>query len=429
MRISALAARVGWGRFGLIVGLGLFVGLGIQALVKSDAEWATVFVPAARDLLWGGDFYRAGTLYLYPPFGAMLALPFVALPDWAIRLAWYVIDVVALIALALASWGMTGGGRLAAPSRATARDWGVVAIGAAIGLPFAINTLAHQQVDLVIDAAVAVGCRLVLRGWSARGGALIALGAAIKGPPMLFLPYFLWRRAWVAALALAVTVVAITLLPDLVARGPEGTWVGTWLGRHVLPAMDVKATLGSWGTDPIYNQSLAGTVRRVAGTVLRMSDGRLRAVPIEGGFDNRTLKLFTYGVMAVLLATTLAASLLGERRRRAAGFATGAGETFARANEMAIVAILMLLFSPMSGLAHFPILLPAALVLGRMAVFQGDRVARFCLVPAIAAALALNKDLVGAAAYDTVLWAGGATIAALALWVGAVTVLARGRTL
>jgi len=427
MRVSALAARIGWARFGWIVGLGLFVGLGIQAVVKTEAEWATVFVPAARDLISGGDFYRAGTLYLYPPFGAVLALPFVALPDWAIRLVWYLIDVVAVVALALASWRMTGGGRLAAPSRASAREWTVVALGAAVGLPFAINTLAHQQADLVIDAAVAVGCWLVLRGWPARGGAMIALGAAIKGPPLLFLPYFLWRRAWVAALALAATLAVVTLLPDLLAKAPEGTWVGTWLGRHVLPTMDVKATLGSWGTELIYNQSLAGTVRRVAGTVLQAADGRLRVVPVEGGFDNRTLKLFTYGVMAVLLATTLAASLLGEMRRRAAGLAKGADEAFARATEMAIVAILMLLFSPMSGLAHFPILLPAALVLGRAAV-GGDRVARVCLVPAVLFALALNKDLVGGPAYDAVLWAGGATIVSLALWVGTVTVLARGRT-
>lgn len=426
MRIAALVERIGWTRLGLIVGLGLVVGLGIQALVKTDAEWATVFVPAARDLLGGGDFYRAGTLYLYPPFGTILALPFVALPDWAIRLAWYVIDVAAVIVLAVASWRMTGGGRLETPSRASAREWGVVAIGAAIGLPFAVNTLAHQQVDLVIDALVVAGCLAVLRGVSVGGGALIALGAAIKGPPLLFLPYFLWRRAWVAALALAVTVVAITLLPDLLAKAPEGTWVGTWLGRHVLPTMDVKASLGSWGTDLIYNQSLAGTVRRVAGTVLRMSDGRLRAVPFEGGFDNRTLKFFTYAVMAGLLVATLAASLLGERRRR--GTADPAvAETRGRATEMAIVAILMLLFSPMSGLAHFPILTPAALVLGRAAVIGGDRVARVCLVPAIAAALALNKDLVGGPAYDTVLWAGGATIASLALWVGTVSVLARGR--
>ena len=86
----------------------------------------------------------------------------------------------------------------------------------------------------------------------------------------------------------------------------------------------------------------------------------------------------------------------------------------------------MLLFSPMSGLAHFPIVALAALILARRAVIARDHRAALPLGVAVVMAILVNKDLVGATIYDAVLWSGAATIAALALWFGSVLVLARG---
>lgn len=416
--------RIGWARLGWVVGLVLFVGLGVQAIVKHDAEWAQVFVAAARQLWRGEDFYAAGTLYLYPPFGALVGLLFAPLPEWAVRLAWYLVDVAAVIVLAVAAWRLSGGGALEAPSRRTRDDWTIVALGAVVAVPFAWNTLLHQQADLVVDALVALGALMALRRRPLLAGVLIGLGAAFKGPPLLFVVYFLWRRDWLAALALVATAVGVNLLPDLVARAPEGgTWVGLWLTRWVLPATGVDTALGSWGTALIFNQSLSGTVQRLANTVLVAGDGGLVVTAATTLIETRPLKAITYGLMGLIGLATFVASILGDVGRRDG---TPAAETTARATELAIVPLLMLLFSPMSGLAHFPVVALPALILARRAVSTRDPRAALPLGVAVVMAILVNKDLVGATIYDAVLWSGAATIAALALWFGCVLVLARG---
>ena len=88
-----------------------------------------------------------------------------------------------LRALAVAAWRLSGGGALEAPSRRTRDDWTIVALGAVVAVPFAWNTLLHQQADLVIDALVALGALMALRRRPILAGVLIGLGAAFKGPP------------------------------------------------------------------------------------------------------------------------------------------------------------------------------------------------------------------------------------------------------
>lgn len=424
MILADLARRIGWSRIGVVVGVALVVGLAGQALTRADAEWGRVFVRAAADLLAGRDFLAAGTLYLYPPFPTILGLPFVGLPDWAARLAFYLVEIGCVVVTAVASWRLVGGGRLGEPSAATARAWLVAALGAAVAVPYAVNTLAHQQIDLIISALVAVGALAVTRGRSFLGGALIGVAAAIKGPPLLFLVYFLWRRDGRAIVGLLGAAAVASLLPDAIAPAPHGTWVGLWLERWVLPAMSPQQTLGAWGTEAIYNQSIAGTLRRLAATTLADVDGRLRVVDLAvAHLDNVALKRLGYALMGGLGLATFAAAFRGDRR--AGETAPAAGGLDPRAVELAIVPVLMLLLSPMSGLAHFPVVLPAALVLARAAVDGGDRVARGFLAVAIAGALVVNKDLVGARLYDAALWAGAATATALALWAGCVAVLMR----
>ena len=415
--------RIGWWRLLALVGAVVFVGLGVQMVLRPDAEWAQVFVAASRDLARGSDFYGPSTLYLYPPFGALVGLAFAPLPEWAIRLVFYGVNVAALAALAVASWKIAGGGRLEVPSRASRAEWTILALGAIVAMPFAWNTILHQQADLVIDALVGLGMLAALRGRSVLAGVLIGLGAAFKGPPLLFAIYFLWRRDFVAALALFATAIGVNLLPDLVSRAPEGVWVGLWLKRWVLPATGADTALGSWGTALIYNQSFAGTIQRLANTELVRQGTDIVVAAKAELVATRPLKLFTYGLMGALALATLAASLVGGRRRPA-GDAGAAREAYAI--ELAIVPPMMLLFSPMSGLAHFPIVAPLACLLARRAVALRDPAATVAVALALLAALAVNKDLVGHLVYDTVLWAGAATFAALVLWLGGLAVLARG---
>lgn len=426
--MAALWTRVGWRPVAGIVGFVFVVVVGVMMLVRPDAEWAQVFVLASRELWHGEDFYHPGTLYLYPPFGAFLGLPFVPFPEWAVRLGFFAVNLAAIAAIAMVSWRLSGGGALGEPSRETREDWTVVALGAIVAAPYAWNTVLHQQADLLIDALVAVGMLASLRGRSFTSGVLIGLGAAIKGPPLLFVVYFLWRRDWVATVALLVTVIGVSLLPDVVGRAPEGLWLGVWLKRIILPAADVDTALGAWATTGsfnISNQSLGGTIQRLVNTVLVREGGDL-VIAARPLIEARAMKLLTYGLMAALGVVTFAVSALAARRRAAIA-ADADVEREARATELAIVPLLMLLFSLMSGLAHFPIVAPMAVLLARRAVTGGDRRAAGALGVAVVAAVAVNKDLVGHILYDAFLWSGVPTLGLIALWVGGLAVLLRPR--
>ncbi|NLH80332.1 MAG: DUF2029 domain-containing protein [Phyllobacteriaceae bacterium] len=424
--MAALSRRVGWRPVAAVVGIVFTVVVGVMMLVRPDAEWAQVFVLASRQLWHGEDFYHPGTLYLYPPFGAVLGLIFVPLPEWGARLGFFAVNLAAIATIAMVSWRLAGGGTLGEPSRETRDDWTVVALGAVVAAPYAWNTVLHQQADLLIDALVALGMLAALRRRSLAAGILIGLGAAIKGPPLLFVVYFLWRRDWRATAALLVTVFGVSLLPDLVGRAPEGVWLGLWLKRIILPAADVDTALGAWATTTsfnISNQSLGGTIQRLVNSVLTREGGDL-VIVARPMLEARAMKLVTYGLMAAIGLVTFAVSALAERRRAAIAPSVEA-EREARATELAIVPLLMLMFSLMSGLAHFPIVAPMAVLLARRAVSRPDRPAAVALGVALVVAVAVNKDLVGRILYDAFLWSGVPTLGLIALWLGGLALLLR----
>src|SRR5262245_4277643 len=64
-----------------------------------DSEWEEVYVAAGQRLAAGDDLYPQGTSYLYPPFGAFCAMPFTWLAPAPARLAWYAVNMLALIVL------------------------------------------------------------------------------------------------------------------------------------------------------------------------------------------------------------------------------------------------------------------------------------------------------------------------------------------
>jgi len=410
-------------RAGFAITALLVAGLGLHAVFKVPAEWSDVYVPAARALLNGGDIYAEGTGYLYPPFAALLAIPFAPLPNVPIRLVWYLCNVAAIVYFARSAWTIGGGQRLASATTTDPREMQVLAIGALCSVTYGLNTLAHQQTDLVIGALVFGGCAALLAGRGVLGAILIGLGAAFKGPPLLFAAYFAFRRNWLASALIVATALSVNLLPDLVNHPVSGTWLGRWLGRYVLPTAHIDTTLGTWGSALIYNQSLVGTLQRIVNTGLVWGPAGLEVVgrPVLG---NRSLKTIAYGVMIGMLVVSAWAGQRGRRERsEARQHVEFPGVT---AFECALVVLLMLLMSPMSGLAHFAVLALPGLCLARVAVFGRSRFAIWSLAIAAVAAVSLNKDLVGGVAYNAILWGGGATAGTLALWVGCVLALATG---
>lgn len=407
------------------IGLPLVIGLAFQALVK-DSEWIEVFVGAARLLRSGGDIYAAGSAYWYPPFMALATIPFVALPEPAARLGWYALSIASIIGIVRWSWAATGGGALPELPGRLSREWQIAAVGVLLAAPFALNTLAHQQVDLMIDVLVVAGCWLLLRGHNLAAAVLIGLAAACKGPPLLFAAYLLVRRDVLGALVLVAVAAGVNLLPYVVIAPPAGQHrLLVWLNHDVLPS--VSGYLGAWNADIGANQSLAGTLQWLATAGLQWTPDGLSIVADIRATPRSLTKGIGYALMLALLVISLVAALRGQRlagtMRTTPGAPALPGHS---ALELGAVAMLMLLMSPMTGLAHLGIVVLPGFALARIMFATADRAVWIAVLIAILGALTVNKDLVGSTLYTIVQYGGVATWTMAALWLGCVIALARG---
>jgi hypothetical protein len=406
-----------------VVWLSILLVLAIQSVIRQDSEWQDVYVAAARTLLSGKDLYAPGP-YLYPPFSALLAVPFVALPTLAVRLVWYGVNVAALGVLLYSAWCLAAGPRFRGAGSVPSRDWYALALGALGCAPYWLNTLAHQQTDLVIAALLTAGCFVMIRDRIISGAVLIGLAAAFKGPPLLFVGYLVFRRRWLAACVTTVVALSANLLPDLIAHPADGTWLGRWVGRILLPT--ISAPVGTWNADQynIFNQSLSGTLQRLATSTWSFDTGGLVFSARDIVIEPTTLKAIVYALMLAMLVLSIGAALFGER---ASPNVPVDGRPGRAAIEMTAMIVLVLLMSPMSGLSHFATLAAAMMCLSRMALVERHRPSLIAFGIALVSALAVNKDLVGATAYDLVLWSGVTTASAIALWLACLLLLICGK--
>lgn len=397
----------------LVLSATLAIVLAIQAVTKNASEWEDVYVRAAHALLQGGDIYATGSSYLYPPFAAFAALPFAPLPRLPLRLAWFLVNALCAVGLIRLSWRLSGGESLAKIKFADRGEWAILTLGLLFGGTFILNAMAHQQTDIVIAFLVMAGCLALIRGRELSGGVLIGVAAAFKGPPLLFAAYCLFRRRWTAAVAIVAAAAGANLLPDLVSASPAGgTWLTAWFFNFVIPTQ-VHAELGTWGSDPLFNQSLGGTMQRLFNFIPKWTGNNLMIAPGLSSVDPKTLKAAGYFLMLSMLAVSMAASVKGRTFTQDKPHAP-------TVLEFAAVMALMVLLSPMSSVAHFGPLMLAAFCLARTGVAQGRRLSLALVILATLLALTANKDLVGATIYTAALWAGTLAASALVLWAGCV---------
>src|SRR5262249_16431928 len=178
------------------------------------SEWQGFSAPAGRRFAAGLDLYPQADSYLYPPFGAFCAIPFTWLAPAPARLAWYAVNVLALIALCWTAWQIAGGGALQG-ARASRSEQIIWWLGLACGVRYAPDGLAHQQTDVVIGALLMSGCWALFRSRPLVAATLLGIAAGVKCTPLLWCGYLLWRGCWLAALWLVAVALGVNLLPDL----------------------------------------------------------------------------------------------------------------------------------------------------------------------------------------------------------------------
>lgn len=254
------STRLRW----IVYGLGtlLFVAVAAQYAVKASED-RSAFVRwrnQVEDLGRGVDIY-AVHIYPNPPITALILYPFVQLPTWTIgtfdldlgALAWFAVKTMMTV-LAFA-WTV----RLVETPAIPFPGWAQLLTAVLVLRPI-IGDLSHGNVNLLILFLVVAALYAFHRHRDFLAGVVLGLAIACKVTPALFVPYFLWKRAWQTV---AGTVVGLVLFLVVV----PGTLLGfrhnlillhSWYERMAAPYLS-----GNQITTEHSNQSLPGLIYRL----------------------------------------------------------------------------------------------------------------------------------------------------------------------
>jgi hypothetical protein len=387
--------------------------------LRRQSEWEGVYLRAATQLGRGEDVYGPGESYLYPPFMACLALPFTALSGTTGRFAWLLVNLLALVAMLVWSWRAAGGNRLDGAGANGRERWAAL-LGGLCGIFYIHNCLAHQQTDILIGASLAGGCLLLVRGRTLPAATLFGLAAACKCTALLWAPYFVWRGRPAAAAWVLCVVLGVNCLPDFISTAPSGrAWLVEYAARFLKPLTASNHYVGSWGSDPVYNQSISGLGQRWCTTRWKWtaSDCEVEARP--PAIPPQMLRFWVYSSQLVLLSGVL--WVCGRPFRKRVAEPDGQRQAL----EASMVLLLMLLLSPMSSKAHFGTLIVPGFCLARAALTSRSRLLGSVLLGSILLGLAANKDPLGEKLYTLSLWYGVVTWQTLLLLVGCLFALRR----
>jgi Glycosyltransferase family 87 len=177
----------------------------------TDMDYRTWF-DAGRTVLRGDELYphTQNFPFMYPPTCALL----LAAPAFFGKPALILI----LSSLNTMAWILCIRFCSALISEERAQNAPVV-IASFIVMPFVWSSYHLGQPSLVL-LALMLGAFLSLRhGREIIAGALVALAVAIKAFPLLAIFYFVYRRYWIAAISLIITLVILLLLLPIPFRG------------------------------------------------------------------------------------------------------------------------------------------------------------------------------------------------------------------
>ena len=405
----------------IVIGL-VCLGVCIAAAGRKQLEWTNVYVPAGARLLSSENLYLASDPFCYPPFSAVVALPFVWLPMWVSNVVFQLVSFAAMILFIRTSWRLSGGGRLPEERDKFQHEIWIAILALLCALRFSSNALAHGQSDLLIGMLLVLGAAALVNGRSALVGICWGLGAAFKGPPLLLVLYLVWRRQVTATVTMLAVFFAANLLPDVIHHAPGGkVWLAVWFERYLEPIFERGHPPGVWFELFKDNQSIAGVVGRWFNTSLTTQGKELVLVRRADAPNPDVLKIIIYGIYG-LLAIGSAIVMWPPFRQLKSRFdyaRVADSERFHRSvYEVAISLCLVPLVSPMTSRSHFCVLLLPAMCLARVAVDRRDGIARTSFFIAILlSVLSFNIPPLNLA-HQITLYLGFPTATALSLLIG-----------
>jgi len=186
----------------------------VIAYAKRPSNDFKVYVGAGEAVLQGKDIYQVPlpSLNTCPPVFSVFCVGPALLdrvsPSFG-RAMWLLVNLSALLFVLHLASRLIHGARLPISSAP-------LLVPLLVTLPYILYHLLYHQVNLIVFALTLGGMKLQEDRKEWQGGLLVGLASALKVMPILFLPYLLYRRRWVAALWAFIAAAGFTLSPILV---------------------------------------------------------------------------------------------------------------------------------------------------------------------------------------------------------------------
>jgi hypothetical protein len=201
----------------------------------------------------GTDIYQRFQ-YPNPPIMALLLRPLASIePPWAGALGWFALKL-AMAALSL--WAIF---RLIESGGVPFPQW-AQALAVLLSLRPIVGDLTHGNVNIFILFLVTSALFAFHRRRDTLCGLLLALAICCKVTPLLFVPYFAWKRQWrVLAGTAAGMVLFLLLVPSLFIGWAENmSQLQSWTNQMIVPFVRDGVV-----SSEHPNQSLPGVVHRL----------------------------------------------------------------------------------------------------------------------------------------------------------------------
>src|SRR6516165_4225261 len=318
-----------------------------------SSDMGPFYSAAARCVLNGESLLSCLPQYPYQAALAVFFIPLAYLPPVLQRLIWYVIFVGCLV-IAVRLTEAIAERLYPGSTRGQNLFWLRTIMLVTCGKHF-LDVVTYASHDPLSLALIMFATWALFDGREAVGGLWLAVAAAIRASPLIYLPYLILKRRFVASLVFIVVLLGVSFIPVLIGalRGGHTGYLTDWLGQVVGPAL-VPGTSSNlvfwdiWNGANMYNQSLRGLTNRFAtgGTVFGLNPTML-LILVDGTFA---------AVVAVLLVTS-------PRRKEYVAVDT------------AVLLIAMLALSPMTSRYHYIFVLPAV-ILATAATMSDPRLRR-----------------------------------------------------
>src|SRR5215831_13961551 len=304
-----------------------------------SSDMGPFYSAAARCVLHGEALLSCLPQYPYQPALAIFFIPIAFLPAVLQRLIWYVVFVGCLV-LAVRLTEAIAERLYPGSTRGQNLFWlrTIMLITCGKHILDVLTYASHDPLSLLI---MMFATWAFFIGREAIGGFCFAVAAAIRASPLIFLPYLLVKRHWLASLVFIAALLGVSIIPDLIGAlrgghtGQLTDWVWQIVGPALVPGTSSKLVYWDiWNGVNLYNQSLRGLINRFAtGPVFGLSPAAI-LIAVDSVFA---------AVVALLLLTS-------PRRREYIAIDT------------AVLLIAMLALSPMTSRYHYIFVLPAVIL-------------------------------------------------------------------